>query len=61
MDSDDVTSYGVTRKVERKLTVSASTFKRIVEHVREKEREREREREREYSFPLTCSNHSKLR
>ena len=43
VDSDDMTSYGVSRKVGRKPTMSASTFKRRVEHVRG-ERERERER-----------------
>ena len=37
---------GVSRKVERKPTILANTFKRIVECVREGEREREREIEK---------------
>ena len=57
VDSDDVASYGVSRKVGRKPTMSGNTFKRIVEHERERERERERGN---VLFSITCSNHFKL-
>ena len=59
MDSDDVASYGVSLKVGRKATMSASASEGIVEHVRERNSllslivsisERER-----YVFSYRCS------